>query len=137
VVGWGAARCFSIILWLAKHVDLIFVFMDPVGQALCTRTMNVVKALDVCSCFVAVLAPCSHLKGAGLCSCIAHVSMPLFHGFFLCTTQQARYGGKMKFFITKADQVPRALDLQSIITQTVAVRVHVFEGRWLPRHLDT
>ncbi|TMW63731.1 hypothetical protein Poli38472_002672 [Pythium oligandrum] len=34
------------IVHLADSVDLIFVFMDPMGQALCSRTMNVVKMLN-------------------------------------------------------------------------------------------
>ncbi|KAJ0407803.1 hypothetical protein ATCC90586_006279 [Pythium insidiosum] len=33
-------------LCLADSVDLVFVFMDPMGQALCSRTMNVVKLLN-------------------------------------------------------------------------------------------
>ena len=62
------------IMWLAQHMDLIFVFMDPVGQALCTRTMAVVNALDVrrnastrpCArVAVIVLLPCTH----GVCGC--------------------------------------------------------------------
>lgn len=69
----------AVIQFLAKHVDLIFVFMDPHGQAMCKRTMDVVNALD-----------------------------------------KAKYGSKMSFFITKADQIPGALDRQNIITQTVA-----------------
>lgn len=32
---------------LASQVDLIFVFLDPVGQSLCSRTMNVVAELNV------------------------------------------------------------------------------------------
>ena len=31
---------------MAKHVDLIFVFLDPHGMALCTRTMQVVEMLN-------------------------------------------------------------------------------------------
>lgn len=34
------------ILWLADHVDLILVFFDPIGQALCRRTMKVIEALN-------------------------------------------------------------------------------------------
>ena len=40
--------------------------------------------------------------------------------------QKADFGSKMSFFITKADQVPRALDRQTIITQTVAVRDNLY-----------
>ena len=32
--------------FMADHVDMMLVFMDPTGQALCTRTMNVVKMLN-------------------------------------------------------------------------------------------
>lgn len=67
------------ILWLAQHADMILVFMDPVGQALCTRTMNVVRALD-----------------------------------------QAKFGDKIKYYISKADQVPNSQDLHKVIAQTVA-----------------
>jgi len=34
------------ILWLGDLVDLIFVFFDPIGQALCKRTLNIVEALS-------------------------------------------------------------------------------------------
>ena len=34
------------ILWLADHVDLVLVFFDPIGQALCRRTMKVIEALN-------------------------------------------------------------------------------------------
>ncbi|KAF0685979.1 Aste57867_22182 [Aphanomyces stellatus] len=34
------------IVAMAAHADLIFVFLDPMGQALCSRTMQVVKALN-------------------------------------------------------------------------------------------
>ena len=35
------------IVAVAKHVDLIYVFFDPIGQALCDRTMNVIQRLNV------------------------------------------------------------------------------------------
>ncbi|KAG8235413.1 hypothetical protein J437_LFUL015869 [Ladona fulva] len=34
------------IQWLGSTADLIFVFFDPVGQALCKRTLNTVEALS-------------------------------------------------------------------------------------------
>jgi GTPase SAR1 family protein len=34
------------ITWLAELSDLIFVFFDPIGQALCKRTLNIVEALS-------------------------------------------------------------------------------------------
>ena len=34
------------IVWLADHVDLILCFFDPIGQALCKRTMNTVARLN-------------------------------------------------------------------------------------------
>jgi len=34
------------ILWLGDLVDLIFVFFDPIGQALCKRTLNIVEKLS-------------------------------------------------------------------------------------------
>ncbi|CAK4673752.1 unnamed protein product [Aphanomyces euteiches] len=34
------------IVAMAAHADLIFVFLDPMGQALCSRTMQVVKSLN-------------------------------------------------------------------------------------------
>lgn len=34
------------ILQVAKHTDLIYVFFDPIGQALCDRTMNVIERLN-------------------------------------------------------------------------------------------
>merc|ERR1719412_650606 len=34
------------ILWLGSVVDLVFVFFDPIGQALCKRTLNIVEQLN-------------------------------------------------------------------------------------------
>ncbi|GLC34640.1 hypothetical protein PLESTB_001239500 [Pleodorina starrii] len=34
------------ILWMADHVDLILIFFDPIGQATCKRTMEVVERLN-------------------------------------------------------------------------------------------
>ncbi|XP_041348621.1 EH domain-containing protein 1-like [Gigantopelta aegis] len=34
------------ILWLGDMADLIFVFFDPIGQALCKRTLNIVEHLS-------------------------------------------------------------------------------------------
>ena len=34
------------ILAVAKHTDLIYIFFDPIGQALCDRTMNVIERLN-------------------------------------------------------------------------------------------
>jgi hypothetical protein len=34
------------IVWLADHVDLILCFFDPIGQALCKRTMDTVQRLN-------------------------------------------------------------------------------------------
>ncbi|KAJ8312874.1 hypothetical protein KUTeg_010247 [Tegillarca granosa] len=34
------------ILWLGDQADLIFVFFDPIGQALCKRTLNLVEQLN-------------------------------------------------------------------------------------------
>jgi len=31
--------------WMGKYCDLILVFLDPCGQAMCKRTMNLVKRL--------------------------------------------------------------------------------------------
>ena len=33
-------------MWLGEQADLVFVFFDPIGQALCDRTMNVIEALN-------------------------------------------------------------------------------------------
>lgn len=38
----------QVLLFLADMVDLIFVFLDPHEQALGSRTMEVVKMLNVC-----------------------------------------------------------------------------------------
>ena len=35
------------ILAVAKHVDLIYIFFDPIGQALCDRTMRVIERLNL------------------------------------------------------------------------------------------
>jgi len=32
--------------WLSSHCDLVLTFFDPQGQALCKRTMNLVKHLS-------------------------------------------------------------------------------------------
>ena len=34
------------ILWLAELCDMVFVFFDPIGQALCKRTLNVVEKIS-------------------------------------------------------------------------------------------
>ncbi|KAG2484475.1 hypothetical protein HYH03_016709 [Edaphochlamys debaryana] len=34
------------IVWMADHVDLILIFFDPIGQATCKRTMEVVERLN-------------------------------------------------------------------------------------------
>ncbi|XP_068167941.1 uncharacterized protein si:dkey-98f17.5 [Antennarius striatus] len=36
----------SAIIWLGQQADLIFVFFDPMGQALCKRTLNIVEKLS-------------------------------------------------------------------------------------------
>lgn len=36
--------------WLADLSDLIFVFFDPIGQALCKRTLNIVEAMSEKHC---------------------------------------------------------------------------------------
>ncbi|XP_020776628.1 uncharacterized protein si:dkey-98f17.5 isoform X1 [Boleophthalmus pectinirostris] len=36
----------SAITWLGQQSDLIFVFFDPMGQALCKRTLNIVERLS-------------------------------------------------------------------------------------------
>uniref|UniRef100_A0A3B4UIG7 Si:dkey-98f17.5 n=1 Tax=Seriola dumerili TaxID=41447 RepID=A0A3B4UIG7_SERDU len=36
----------SAITWLGEQADLIFVFFDPMGQALCKRTLNIVENLS-------------------------------------------------------------------------------------------
>lgn len=36
----------SAILWMGNVVDLVFVFFDPIGQALCKRTLNIVEELN-------------------------------------------------------------------------------------------
>lgn len=36
----------DVIVAIAKHTDLIYIFFDPIGQALCDRTMNVIKRLN-------------------------------------------------------------------------------------------
>ena len=35
------------ILAVAKHTDLIYIFFDPIGQALCDRTMKVIERLNL------------------------------------------------------------------------------------------
>jgi len=34
------------ILWLAELCDMVFVFFDPIGQALCKRTLNIVEKIS-------------------------------------------------------------------------------------------
>ncbi|XP_061701444.1 uncharacterized protein si:ch211-11k18.4 [Syngnathoides biaculeatus] len=36
----------EVLLWLGELCDLILVFFDPMGQALCKRTLNIVEALN-------------------------------------------------------------------------------------------
>ncbi|KAJ3016274.1 UNVERIFIED_CONTAM: hypothetical protein HDU68_012287 [Siphonaria sp. JEL0065] len=35
----------AVLIQIAKQADLVFSFFDPIGQALCSRTMNVVEAI--------------------------------------------------------------------------------------------
>ena len=35
----------SVIVWLAGYADLVFVFFDPIGQALCQKTLGLVKEI--------------------------------------------------------------------------------------------
>lgn len=37
----------SCIVWMADYVDIILCFFDPIGQALCKRTVDVIKRLNV------------------------------------------------------------------------------------------
>ena len=34
------------IMWLADLCDMVFVFFDPIGQALCKRTLNIVEKIS-------------------------------------------------------------------------------------------
>jgi hypothetical protein len=36
----------SSIVWLADYVDIIMCFFDPIGQALCKRTVDVIRRLN-------------------------------------------------------------------------------------------
>merc|ERR1719412_1828163 len=66
------------ILWLGGFVYLIFVFFDPIGQALCKRTLNVVEALS-----------------------------------------KAGHGGRMRFYLSKADEAGHESDRQRVMMQIV------------------
>merc|ERR1711913_209068 len=66
------------ILWLGDLVDMIFVFFDPIGQALCRRTLNVVEALS-----------------------------------------NAGHGGRMHFYLSKADEAGHESDRQRVMMQIV------------------
>jgi GTPase Era involved in 16S rRNA processing len=35
----------EVYMWLARHCDLILVFLDPIGMALCSRTNTFLKRL--------------------------------------------------------------------------------------------
>ena len=35
----------NVITWLAGYADLVFVFFDPIGQALCQKTLSIVKEI--------------------------------------------------------------------------------------------
>lgn len=35
----------NVIIWLAGYADLIFVFFDPIGQALCQKTLDIIKEI--------------------------------------------------------------------------------------------
>lgn len=39
--------CFISFFFLGELADLIFVFFDPIGQALCKRTLNLVEQLNI------------------------------------------------------------------------------------------
>lgn len=33
-------------MWLAAHADMVLLFFDPIGQATCKLTMDVVESLN-------------------------------------------------------------------------------------------
>jgi len=66
------------IQWLGDLVDLIFVFFDPIGQALCKRTLDVVEALSI-----------------------------------------AGHGGRLRFYLSKADEAGHESDRQRVMMQIV------------------
>ena len=66
------------ILWWANAVDLVFVFFDPVGQALCKRTLDI----------------CEQMADQG-------------------------FRGKMKFYLSKADEAGHEADRQRVMMQVV------------------
>lgn len=35
----------EVMMWLARHCDIVLVFLDPIGQALCTKTNQLVSRL--------------------------------------------------------------------------------------------
>ncbi|XP_039623374.1 uncharacterized protein LOC120538044 isoform X1 [Polypterus senegalus] len=65
------------LIWLGDHVDLIFVFFDPMGQALCKRTLNIVEKLN------------------------------------------EKNNEKLRFYLSKADEVPQENDRQRVMMQIV------------------
>jgi len=82
----------EVLKFLAKNSDLIYVFFDPIGQALCKRTMNVVRILN------------------------------------------ESFPEKMRYFLSKADDVDNIQDLQKILVQltqnlSMVVRDKGFELR--------
>ncbi|XP_021921637.1 uncharacterized protein LOC110830705 isoform X1 [Zootermopsis nevadensis] len=65
------------IIWLGKMADLIFTFFDPIGQALCKRTLNLVERLN------------------------------------------SAHAEKMRFYLSKADDVSNEADRQRVMMQIV------------------
>uniref|UniRef100_A0A8C4SFF9 Uncharacterized LOC114658621 n=1 Tax=Erpetoichthys calabaricus TaxID=27687 RepID=A0A8C4SFF9_ERPCA len=65
------------LIWLGDQVDLIFVFFDPMGQALCKRTLNIVEKLN------------------------------------------EKNNEKLRFYLSKADEVPQENDRQRVMMQIV------------------
>eukprot|EP01113_Clastostelium_recurvatum_P031810 TRINITY_DN4013_c0_g1_i5.p1 TRINITY_DN4013_c0_g1~~TRINITY_DN4013_c0_g1_i5.p1 ORF type:complete len:470 (+),score=143.94 TRINITY_DN4013_c0_g1_i5:317-1726(+) len=63
------------ILWWAQYADLILLFFDPIGQALCHRTMSIVERLN------------------------------------------ENYGDKMRYYLSKADDVDNEQDRQKVLIQ--------------------
>lgn len=97
------------IVELAKLADLILVFLDPIGQALCSRTSE-------CCClpgnqFVRAILEVWALQQNGL---------RFFGAIAVDVVKQLNDGGfhdRMRYYLTKVDTVARREDLNKVLVQ--------------------
>lgn len=87
-------------LWAGEQADLIFVFFDPMGQALCKRTLNIVEKLSQ-KCADKLLFYLSKADEAGK-ETDRQVSLPDLYNLFLFQ-RKLNMWDELFFFSSESD----------------------------------